>query len=673
MVRVEWKYMAKHSRIKVNAMRKHLNLNILLLLCIMLTLSPVTAQAPEAYVISMWTFDRAIRYEADKQLEAEHNQPLAQGILQIHGGAIEEDGSEGRPHTDYTCGQRYKDTSAIQWDDISGPDASTPDDDAQVTLSFSTVDWEVSYLFFYYHSKNAGSFDVSYHLGDGNWQQVADDVVISDTSNWDNIAVDLSGIDDMYNRELVVIRIHDLAHNNSNGRFRMDNVAVMGKRISKPNDCPPQIEMVTPLDDIGIVLNSGTFPTYTGDRGFEFIVTDDQDSTNELTVFAITTDPNVINKLSLTTLDEVSGRFRLEIGEPHGYAGVANIILRVSDSSGNTTEISSEYGATSLEISPINNFHQGTANASAGAALNSDTMIIANDTDQRLGIYQRSQSGEPLATFDVTQSLELDVLSDGSIPPVVIESATSRGNRQYWLGSHSNTERGKEQINSYHLFATEVNGAGANAQLTVIGSYADLFAAMEDWSEGYDYNFKRAIERGERTTNPNGFKIEGFALSPNRQRAYIGLRTPLVPPNNRTNALIVQILDFETWFNNGNPDGIPTFGAPILFDLQGLGIRGMECNVNGCVIIAGAIDDTEEFALYTWSGRPQDAPILRNVDLEGLHPESVILNANDSLQSGTTIQLVSDSDQIDWYRAGRRGDRLAINLRLFRSNIITLD
>lgn len=654
-------------------MNQHLYLKILLILCIMLPITSVTAQAPEAYVVSMWTFDRTIHYDDDESIEAEHNQPINQGILQVRGGDIESSGTNGRPHTDYTCGQRYSSTSAIQWDDVAGDDDSKTEDDAQVLLSFSTVDWELSYLLFYYHSRNVNSFDVSYHLGDGDWKLIADDVAINADSDWNNIAVNLTDTDDLDNRELVVLLIHDMTRGGSQGRFRMDDIAIMGKRISKPNDCPPQIEMVTPLDDIGIVLNSDTIPTYTGDRGFQFRVSDDVDAINDLTIFAITTDPNVINQLALITVDEANGLFRLDIGEPHGYSGVANVILRVADSSGNTTEVSLQYGATNLPISAINNFHQGTADASAGVALSPDTMLVADDADQRLSIYQRTQSGLPLAVFDVTDSIGLEVLTDGSIPPVVIEAATSVGNRQYWLGSHSNTDRGNDQINSYHLFATETNGTDETTQLSFVGAYDGLFGVMEDWSEKHNYNFKQAREDGERSTNRGGFKIEGFAISPDGQTAFIGLRTPLVPPGDRRNALVVPISNFTTWFNNGRVQNNPAFGNPILFDLQGLGIRAMECNTNGCVIVAGAIDDEEKFALYTWSGNPEEAPILRNVDLEGLHPESVILNPEDTLQSGTTIQLVSDSDGIDWYRAGRRGDRLATNLRLFRSNIITLD
>jgi len=654
-------------------MKQHQNWKFLLLLCALLPVLTISAQAPEAYVISMWTFDRSQRFEENEELLAEHNQPVEQGILKMRGGDIDSGGSGGVSHTDFTCGQFYPATAAIQWDEILGGDDIRTDEDAQVELAVSTVDWEEISLFFYYRAENTDSFDVSYHLGDGDWKLIADDVQIDPTDEWSNIGVGFQDVEDLRNRSLVVFLIHDFSREFSQGEFRMDNIAVMGTRISKPNDCPPQIEMLTPLENIGIVLNSDSIPVYTGESGFDFQVSDDETPIEDLTILAITTDPNVINQLALTTVDATNGIYRLEVGAPHGYPGIANVILRVSDQSGNSTERSLQYGATNLPISSINNFHQGTANASAGVALDTDTMLIANDANQRLGIYRRDESGLPLAVFDVTDNLDLNTTNDGTINPVMIESASSIGNRQFWLGSHSNSDRGRATDNPYRLFATEITGSGTDAQLAFIGFYDNLFDDIHQWGRNYGYNFRRVINREIRPTDADGFKIEGFTIAPDGQTAFIGMRTPLIPPDNRQNALLIPIENFPAWFNNGNPGGPPALGEPIIFNLGGLGIRALECNGNGCVIVAGDIVESDRFALYTWSGNRQDAPILRNVNLDGLHPESVILNPDDSLASGSTIQLVSDSNEIDWYRAGRSGDELEPNLQLFRSNIITLD
>ncbi len=118
----------------------------------------------------------------------------------------------------------------------------------------------------------------------------------------------------------------------------MDNVAVLGERISSPIDCPPILEALTPFEDIAIILNSDNIPTFTDDNGLQFTVTDDETSFSEMTIVALSSDPNIINQLGLTLIDAVNGIFRLDIGAPHGFTGVADVTLRVTDSSGNITE-----------------------------------------------------------------------------------------------------------------------------------------------------------------------------------------------------------------------------------------------------------------------------------------------------------------------------------------------
>lgn len=649
------------------------NLIKLIVLCLLLPILTINGQAPEAYIISLWTFDRAQRFEKNEQIPAEHNQPIEEGILRMIGGEVKSSGTEGVPFTDFTCGIPYAPTAGIQWDEVEGGEDIRTDLPAQLELSISTIDWKQISLFFYYRSERTKSFDVSYHLGDGDWKLVADDVVIDPRDEWTNIGVGLNDIEDIENRALVVFLIHDFTRDFGSGEFRMDNIAVMGKRISQANDCPPTLQTITPFTDVGVLLNVGAPPTYTGSQGFQFQVADDETPIDQLTILAITTDPNVINRLNLSPVDAANGIYQLDIGEPHGYSGVAEVILRIMDASGNSTETSIQYGVADLAITDVTHYHQGTAQASAGVALDDTTMIVANDSDQRLSIYLRNQSSAPLATFDITDNLELSKDKDGSVQSVNIESAAKVGNRQYWLGSHSNDSRGNPAPNTYRLFATEVAGQGANAQLSFIGHYDDLFDDLDQWGDAYNYRFQRTINRGTRPINDNGFKIEGFTIAPDGQTAYIGMRTPLVPPDERNRALIVPIENFTAWFNNGNPSNAPTLGEPILLDLGGSGIRGLECNANGCAIVAGSIDTRADFSLYTWDGNRDSAPALRNVILDGLRPESVLLSNGNTFASGATVQLISDSDEIDWYRSGYRGDNLALNLQLFRSDVITLD
>lgn len=629
----------------------------LLIIYLVLNSLIASAQAPESYIIALWSFDQSRRFRAERPYNADLNSQAAPATLTLYGQTIQEDGRRGVPYVDNTCGIAFEPTNAIRWDNIAGEDVDNRDDDAYFEVSVSTVDWQNLAFRFFYRSDRADSFDLSYHLGDGRWQMLADDVVISDTDEWSNIEVGLQDVKDIENRATIVFRVNDLTRNNRDDKFFIDNVALVGQRISTDLDCPPILDPITPLEDIAVFLNSSTIPTFTGDQGFQFIVTDDNSPFSELTVLATTSDPNVINQLGLIPIDTENGIFQLEIGTPHGFAGVAEVCVHVTDGSGNTVTRSLQYAASDAPMDDTTTYHQGTAYASAVVALDETYMAVANENNQQINIYPRTESGMPIATFDVSDLLALPSQNENGVYATVdIESATQIGNVQIWLGSHS-AVNGQPRLNRYRLFATQSNGQGADTQLSFLGYYDGLLDSINGWG----------IEQGFDFTTLN---IEGVSIAPDGQTAYMGLRTPAVSENR---ALIIPIQDFATWFNNGSPSNPPTLGNPIELDLGGFGIRGMECNRNGCVIIAGAMDNDEAVVIYTWSGNPNEAPSLRAVDLTDMQPESVIIGDDVNFTSGRSIQLLSNNDNTDWYQTGENTASLSPNLQVFRSDFVIIE
>lgn len=102
-----------------------------------------------------------------------------------------------------------------------------------------------------------------------------------------------------------------------------------------------------------------------------------------------------------------------------------------------------------------------------------------------------------------------------------------------------------------------------------------------------------------------------MVFGPDNTTLYIGLRSPLVPTANRTNAVIAPILNFETWFNNGSPVGDPTYGSPIELDLNLHGIRDLQRLSDGTyIIVAGSPTDAAAGDIYKWTGNAADAPVL---------------------------------------------------------------
>jgi len=108
-------------------------------------------------------------------------------------------------------------------------------------------------------------------------------------------------------------------------------------------------------------------------------------------------------------------------------------------------------------------------------------------------------------------------------------------------------------------------------------------------------------------------------------------------------ALIVPVLNFPTLAIGNGPAGSASFGAPIELNLDGRGIRSIEGEPDGSMlIVAGTADDVGDFMLFTWTGNPIDLPHPRMTDLTGLRPEGIVEIPPGGLVTGAPIQLVSD-------------------------------
>ena len=188
-------------------------------------------------------------------------------------------------------------------------------------------------------------------------------------------------------------------------------------------------------------------------------------------------------------------------------------------------------------------------------------------------------------------------------------------------------------------------------------------------------------------------------MAPDGTSAFVGFRAPLLPTTSRTLALIVPVQNIDTLVTGSGtteskPQNSATFGAPILLDLAGRGIREIVRNNAGqYLIIAGPPgDDTGvaplDFRLFTWTGNAIDKPIELDTDLTSLQARGSwesIIGFPDTVGPQTPVQLLTDSGDTDWYGDGVeakslpekqlskfRGDRLIINVPL-ASDVIFRD
>ncbi|MFH1718098.1 MAG: DUF3616 domain-containing protein, partial [Planctomycetota bacterium] len=149
-----------------------------------------------------------------------------------------------------------------------------------------------------------------------------------------------------------------------------------------------------------------------------------------------------------------------------------------------------------------------------------------------------------------------------------------------------------------------------------------------------------------------GLNIEALCASADGRTIYIGFRNPrpVGVSSRRPQALIVPLQNADGIVERGET---PVFGEPILWDLQGLGIRSMEYSgfhKTYFIIAGGPDDDDAGFVLYRWSGRKGQKPVLvRKLDTgrSEFTPEALIPFAGSD-----RLLLLSDDGSIPVKVAG---------------------
>jgi predicted extracellular nuclease len=425
------------------------------------------------------------------------------------------------------------------------------------------------------------------------------------------------------------------------------------------------------------VINDPTDPAQT--LGIDFVIADADTDVNSLTVTVSSSNSSVVSSSNLNLSGSGAGR-NLKIS-PNGV-GLADLTLNVSDGI-NSAAYVIRYAASAASVSPSSTrFFTGTSDASTAIAIDNQLMLVADDENQVLRLYDRSNSGLPIAGFDFTTSLALTDTSAGVPREVDLEASLLVGNRIYWLGSLSNSSSGADRPNRNRLFATDLSGSGATTSLSYVGRYDNLKADLIRWGDANGYNFTASAASGviPEVADGSGFNIEGLTIAPNGTTAYVAFRAPAVPTTSRAKALIAPITNFADLVTG--LASAASIGAAIELDLGGRGIREIKRSPGGdYLIIAGPADTAtgtapKDFRLYTWSGNAADAPVLRSADLTSLLAggsfESIV-DLPASLTSSSQIQLLVDNGDTDFYNNGTAAKELnQNNFKKFRGEWLAL-
>jgi len=427
-----------------------------------------------------------------------------------------------------------------------------------------------------------------------------------------------------------------------------------------------------------------TFGAYA--RGLVFTIGEDTDNTpcSDLVLAVSSSNPAVVPASGLTIENCVSNPADLLHGTSALHIdpateGYADITVTATDAGNRSTNVVLHYAASSAWSAPgaaATIWPLGDADASAAQPLGQGYTLVGGDENQVLRIYSRYFSGPPLAGTDVSPFLGLTGTPDDY--EVDIEATAQdplNANRIYWSGSHGNSKKGNRKPNRERIFTTDLSGVGSATTLAVTGYYEHLRDDLVAWDHtnlhglGVDYLGLAASaytdangSHGIVPKSIDGFNIEGMSFSPDGSTTWLGFRAPLLPAsgpaanadatNPRVRALLVPTTNFAALASGaaGHASGQALFGAPILLDLGGLGVREIKCNSYGCLIAAGPFDGTDDRgALYTWSGNPLDAPVRRTANLIGLNVEGIVELPSHVLAETDALELVSDEGSRNFY------------------------
>ncbi len=273
--------------------------------------------------------------------------------------------------------------------------------------------------------------------------------------------------------------------------------------------------------------------------------------------------------------------------------------------------------------------YQGAADASAAAPVGSDIFVVADDEDNVLRVYKAGAGSLPISTYDLRAFLGVEA----EHPEADIEGAACVGERIYWITSHGRNKDGKMRPNRYRFFATSVKVENGSVTISPVGTACRTLAQEMVKAEvlrplrldrvtafGEELNKK---ERERLAPKNEGLNIEGLCATPDGKTLYIGLRNPQLDGK----AIVIPLVNPQAVIEDG---ARPVFGAAILLELGGRGIRSMEYRRadDSYLIIAGPVDEGCDFALYGWRLEKQEQQLLAGKlgeDVGGFTPEALII------------------------------------------------
>lgn len=277
--------------------------------------------------------------------------------------------------------------------------------------------------------------------------------------------------------------------------------------------------------------------------------------------------------------------------------------------------------------------HYEICDSSGAIAIGEHHFVVANDEDNLLRIYQADQSGKPVE-IDINDYFDNNPAGDETD----LEAVAQLDGIIYWITSHGRSKKGKFKPERHQFFANRLSSLDGIKLEQVGHSYTQL--VLGDMLN--DDRLKRyRLDAAEKLPpkQQGGLNIEGLTSTPS-QELLIGFRNPII----QGKALLLPLKNPRQLVEQQGAKA--DFGDPIELDLDGLGIRSIEYwePEQRYLIVAGAYDGSDQFALYQWSGLDQSPQRLDGIGLPAdFRPEGVLFYPGRDRQ----FQLLSDDGSLE--------------------------
>lgn len=277
--------------------------------------------------------------------------------------------------------------------------------------------------------------------------------------------------------------------------------------------------------------------------------------------------------------------------------------------------------------------HYEICDSSGAIAAGEHHFVVANDEDNLLRLYQADQSGRPIE-IDINNYFENNPKGD----EIDLEAVAQLDGIIYWITSHGRSRKGKFKPERHQFFANRFSSHDSSKFEQVGRSYTQLVLGdMLNDNRLKSYRLEAAEKIPPK--EPGGLNIEGLTITPN-QELLIGFRNPII----QGRALLLPLKNPRQLVEQEGARA--DFGDPIELDLDGLGIRSIEYwePEQRYLIVAGAYDGSDQFALYQWSGSDQTPQRLDGIGLPAdFRPEGVLFYPARARQ----FQLISDDGSLE--------------------------